>query len=540
MSTFTVGLIALVVTLIGVYLGFTKSIPFRHHYDGQGRVQEREQPAPGVAGADRRRRGRQGHEDRARARGRQRRDRDDADPGQGPPAAHRRAVQDPPAHLPRGQLLRRRHARHAVGARRSTDGHDFPVNQTATPVQLDQVADRAAVRHARGPQDPAARVRARRSRARARKGFNRSIKYWKPAYRDSAIVVRGDAAARRSTTSPATSTAAASIAGALDRNRESAQVPDHDFNTTAGAFAREDTNLEAAIAELPRTLRAAQPALGALNELVPAACAASRTTAPGRRRTPAPTIDVALPLHHAAARPRLRARAARPRPPTCARPCPTLAQLAERERAAQPQVRRVGELPERGHPALEQGHGRRTRSSRRPGPVYQELPEAASRASPARAARATPTASGSACSPPAARTSSPSATACSARRALPLLGANPPKPTKRPPLDENVPCETQQTPDLRSTARRRRRSSTRSTRTRPAVQGPLGEGRASTAIECCMKQSLKREGLADKFEGLRQGPRRSALLKKLGEGRDASDRDQEAPRQLRGHHRADR
>jgi hypothetical protein len=32
----------------------------------------------------------------------------------------------------------------------------------------------------------------------------------------------------------------------------------------------------------------------------------------------------------------------------------------------------------------------------------------------------------------------------------PLLGANPPKPTKRPPLDGKVPCETQATPDLRT------------------------------------------------------------------------------------------
>ena len=31
--TSTVGLIALVVTIVGVYLGFTKSIPFRHHYE---------------------------------------------------------------------------------------------------------------------------------------------------------------------------------------------------------------------------------------------------------------------------------------------------------------------------------------------------------------------------------------------------------------------------------------------------------------------------------------------------------------------------
>src|SRR3978361_1145514 len=35
LSPFTVGLVALVVTIIGVYLGFTKSIPFRHHYTVQ-------------------------------------------------------------------------------------------------------------------------------------------------------------------------------------------------------------------------------------------------------------------------------------------------------------------------------------------------------------------------------------------------------------------------------------------------------------------------------------------------------------------------
>jgi hypothetical protein len=32
----------------------------------------------------------------------------------------------------------------------------------------------------------------------------------------------------------------------------------------------------------------------------------------------------------------------------------------------------------------------------------------------------------------------------------PLLGANPPKPTKRPPINGTVPCETQQAPDLRT------------------------------------------------------------------------------------------
>ena len=64
----------------------------------------------------------------------------------------------------------------------------------------------------------------------------------------------------------------------------------------------------------------------------------------------------------------------------------------------------------------------------------------------------TPTASGSACSPPAARTSCSSRPASFGTTALPLLGANPPKPKARPPLRNDVPCETQQPPDLRSTA----------------------------------------------------------------------------------------
>ena len=173
--------------VVGVYLGFTKSIPFRAALRGQGGVQEREQPAPGspvrIAGVE------VGKvtEGRARARGDKRRGRDDAHPGQGPAAAQGRALQDPPAHLPRGQLLRRRHAR-APRAPSSADSHTFPVQQTDTPVQLDQVLDRAADRHARGPQDAAATSTPRGLEGKGAQGFNRSIEYWKPAYRDSAIV----------------------------------------------------------------------------------------------------------------------------------------------------------------------------------------------------------------------------------------------------------------------------------------------------------------------------------------------------------------
>ena len=207
MSTLTVGLVALVVTIIGVYLGFTKSIPFRSHYEVKAAFKSANNIRQGIAGADRRRRGRQGHEDRARPRGRRGRRPHDADPGQGPPAAPRRALQDPPAHLPRGQLLRRRHARHVEPRGRRQPHVPGPADRHAGAAR--RGPDRAADRHPRGPQDGAARVLVGPRRARApRASTARSSTGSRPtATRRSSPRRRS---ARRSTTSRATSTAAAS------------------------------------------------------------------------------------------------------------------------------------------------------------------------------------------------------------------------------------------------------------------------------------------------------------------------------------------
>ena len=63
--------------------------------------------------------------------------------------------------------------------------------------------------------------------------------------------------------------------------------------------------------------------------------------------------------------------------------------------------------------------------------------------------------------------------------ALPLLGVNPPKPKGRPPLRNDVPCETQADAGPALQARRRRPSSARSTRTtRPSRRA--GRRSAST------------------------------------------------------------
>jgi hypothetical protein len=83
--------------------------------------------------------------------------------------------------------------------------------------------------------------------------------------------------------------------------------------------------------------------------------------------------------------------------------------------------------------------------------------------------------------------------------ALPLLGVNPPKPQGRPPLRSDVPCENQQTPDLRSKAAappEQRQIDTND----PAFKARWSKVR-QYGIDL-MKLSLKREGLADKFEVL--------------------------------------
>ena len=147
------------------------------------------------------------------------------------------------------------------------------------------------------------------------------------------------------------------VAGALDRNRGQLKALITNFRQTAGAFARENQSLEAAIAELPRTLRVAQPALDALNRSFPGLRGFARDLRPGVESS-GPTIDVSLPLltqlRGLVSKPELRGLTADLRPTI-----PSLASFTQRERAAQQAGPRVRELPERGHPAVEQGQADR-------------------------------------------------------------------------------------------------------------------------------------------------------------------------------------
>src|SRR5439155_20043356 len=100
-------------------------------------------------------------------------------------------------------------------------------------------------------------------------GYRASTKYWKPAYRDSAIVADAQQGENPHDLSGYLKNAGA-VAGALDRNPRNLQDLITDFDRTARAFATNDAALTDAIGELPRTLQTGTGALQRLNAAFPA------------------------------------------------------------------------------------------------------------------------------------------------------------------------------------------------------------------------------------------------------------------------------
>ena len=79
----------------------------------------------------------------------------------------------------------------------------------------------------------------------------------------------------------------------------------------------------------------------------------------------------------------------------------------------------------------------------------------------------------------------------------PILGANPPKPKSRPPLDEKQPCENQVTPDLRSQPADPPQQWQADTSSQAFLDRyKLAKGRAVDWL----KEQLKREKLDDKLK----------------------------------------
>jgi ABC-type transporter Mla subunit MlaD len=174
------------------------------------------------------------------------------------------------------------------------DGSTVPVTQTATTVTLPDILDTldADVRgdlqtflHEYGT------VALQGGGARA---FNRAVPSFEPAYRygaltnDALLGLEPDRDIQRLLRGQQKTFAA------LSANPRTLRELVTDLNTTAGAIASADTQLEAAIPALRDTLKVGYPALGELNAALPTLSTFSREALPGVRSS-APALAAATP-----------------------------------------------------------------------------------------------------------------------------------------------------------------------------------------------------------------------------------------------------
>jgi phospholipid/cholesterol/gamma-HCH transport system substrate-binding protein len=190
------------------------------------------------------------------------------------------------------------------------DGDTIAVTQTATPVQLDEVLtslqsdarqdlkdvlDGLAVALTSEPTaaeddvaDPSARGQT------AAESFNDAYDDIPEAERTTAQVFEALLGTEPSRDLSRLLDGTARTTGALIRNENALQGLITNFNATMAAFAGESGNLQASIRELAPTLESANRTLATLNEAFPPTRAFAREIIPGVRETPA-TIDAALP-----------------------------------------------------------------------------------------------------------------------------------------------------------------------------------------------------------------------------------------------------
>jgi virulence factor Mce-like protein len=441
----TTGLIALGVLAVLLYLGFTKSIPFTPHYEVKAAFASANDLKPGspvrIAGVEV---GRVSSVEPLHQ------------GGEGALVTMRIEDKGRPVHTDATAKIRPRIflegnffvdlTAGSPSAPELRDGDTIPVNQTATPVQLDQLLT-SLQSDTRGDLKTLLKEYSSALQGAGARGFNRSIPWWKPAYENSAIVSDAMLGKTEHDLSGYVRNAGATAA-ALDRNGETLKALVTDFHTTAGAFAREQANLRAAIGELPNTLRVAMPALLALNNAFPPVRLLSRELLPGARSS-LPAINASIPflgqLRALVSQPELRGLSADLRP--------TIANLAQLSSASLPLYTQVRRNAACANNVLLPWSQDKIQDPQFPasGQVYQEAPKVL----PGLAGESrSGDANGQwfrvlAASGTNLVTLSPGVFATTA---MPILGTNPPKPKARPPLNPDARCQTQQPPDLRSTA----------------------------------------------------------------------------------------
>jgi phospholipid/cholesterol/gamma-HCH transport system substrate-binding protein len=385
------------------------------------------------------------------------------------------------------------------------DGDTIPINNTAGPVQFDQVLGALQSDTRKDLKGLLSELNKAYSGGGS-EALHRTMPYWEPAYKNSSIVNDATLGILEHDLSGYISRAGR-VAEGLDRNEVQLKSLITDLHRTGAALAAEDDQLSAAIAELPRTLDAGLPALAKLNDALPSLRRFTAAFRPGVRSS-GPALDAQIPLvrqlRGLVGKNELRGLAADLRGTV-----PSLAALNKQTIPLLEQLRVIAscqnevvlpwtkdKIEDKEFPAI--------------GPVYQEQTKplvglaGESRSFDANGQWFRVALNQS-------QFATPLGTDTFLLTDRPLIGANPPAHTKRPPLRADVPCETQQQPDLRS----RQTPMPQSFRVAQGGSPEAKEREAKamkTAIEW-LEDGLKQEGLSKKVKVVDDVLERSELPK---------------------------
>jgi virulence factor Mce-like protein len=333
-------------------------------------------------------------------------------------------------------------------------GEVIPSQQTATPVQFGQILAALQSDTRRDLQ-----VLLREYSSALDKGgaeaLNRSIEYWEDAYKNTAIASEATLGQQPDRDIQRLIRGQAKTFRGLARNEQALQSLVTNFNTTAAAFAREDVALEQTIPALDEVLRVGTPALRSLNSALPSLRAFARDALPGTRSS-GPTIDASLPFIRQARllvqQSELRGLAADLRSAV-----PDLVQLQQGAVGFFEQTRLLSScqnqvlLPFATEPIAAEGDEENPDNMGEP--FYKQSSRGLvglsgeSRTHDANTPMFRVQATGG---PQSVHFGQVGGEDVFAQAPFPIEGVNPIKPERRPSFRPDVPCETQEPPDLRS------------------------------------------------------------------------------------------
>ena len=175
------------------------------------------------------------------------------------------------------------------------DGSDpIPMNQTSAPVQFGDLLA-ALQSDTRSDLQVFLKEYSKGLSGKGARGFNESLRTGKDAFRYSSIVNQATLGLEPTRDIQRLLRGQQKTFAALVEDEQALKDLVTNFNITAGAFAREDVALEASIPALRDLLRTGSPALASLNGALPSLRAFAVDALPGVRSS-GPTLKAALPF----------------------------------------------------------------------------------------------------------------------------------------------------------------------------------------------------------------------------------------------------